>query len=94
MKCNNCNAEWSVSAAMSTAITSCPFCGKPLIKPNANNTPNIQTVVKEIIQHSGIEMLRDGERTLAMFSDLASQLRREKIMFSCFVQCEENCRST
>lgn len=90
MKCNHCQAEWTVNAAMSASIKSCPFCGKPIAVEPDDKLGSMSAALKAIIAHSGIDGLRDGKRALAMFSDLAPQLRREKIMFSYFIQCEGN----
>lgn len=90
MKCNYCQAEWTVNSAMSASIKSCPFCGKPIAMAPDDKLGSMVGALKAIIAHSGIDGLRDGKRALAMFSDLAPQLRREKIMFSYFVQCDGN----
>ena len=90
MKCNHCQAEWTVTAAMSASIKSCPFCGKPIAMEPDDKLSSMSATLNAIIAHSGLEGLRDGKRALAMFSDLAPQLRREKIMFSYFIQCNGN----
>ncbi len=33
MKCKKCNAEWNVSATVSSSLTECPFCKESLIEP-------------------------------------------------------------
>ena len=90
MKCNNCNAEWNISAAMSASIKTCPFCGADLYPKATGELDSLQAVLKVIISHSGTETLKDGRRTLAMFSDLAPKLRKEKTMYSYLVQIEGN----
>lgn len=90
MKCNHCQAEWTVNAAMSASIKSCPFCGNPIAVEPDDKLSSMVGALKAIIAHSGIDGLKDGKRALAMFSDLAPHLRREKIMFSYFIQCEGN----
>ena len=87
MKCNHCHAEWTANAAMSASFKSCPFCRKPITIDTANKLSSMRDVLKAIIAHRSIDGLKDGQRALAMFSDLAPHLRREKIMFSYFVQC-------
>lgn len=88
MKCISCNAEWTVSDAISASITICPFCGASLYPQPASELTSLQSVLKAIIAHSGVDALRDGRRTLAIFADLAPKLRKEKIMISYLVQCD------
>lgn len=90
MKCNSCKAEWNVSAAVSASIKTCPFCGADLYPKRIGELDSLQAVLKVIIAHGGIEAMRDGRRTLAMFSDLAPKLRKEKTMYSYLVQVEGN----
>lgn len=90
MKCNNCKAEWNVSAAMSASIKTCPFCGADLAPKVDGEVTSLQDVLKAIIAHGGLNSLRNGGRSLAMFSDLAPKLRKEKTLFSYLVQCEGN----
>ena len=82
MKCYNCKAEWNVSAAMSASIQICPFCGVDLVLKPDNEIRSLQDVLRAIIAHGGLNTLRNGKRSLAMFSDLAPNLRKEKTMFS------------
>ena len=90
MKCYNCKAEWNVSAAMSASIQICPFCGVDLVLKPDNEIRSLQDVLRAIIAHGGLNTLRNGKRSLAMFSDLAPNLRKEKTMFSYLVQVEGN----
>lgn len=90
MKCNHCQAEWTVPAAVAASIKSCPFCGVPFTTISDDSLTSMVSTIKAIIQHIGIDGLRDGKRALAMFSDLAPQLKRERVMFSYFVQCHGN----
>lgn len=90
MRCNSCKAEWNVSAAMSASIKTCPFCGADLYPKATGELDSLQAVLKVIISHGGTESLKDGRRTLAMFSDLAPKLRKEKTMYSYLVQVEGN----
>lgn len=90
MRCNSCKAEWNVSAAMSASIKTCPFCGADLYPKATGELDSLQAILKVIISHGGTESLKDGRRTLAMFSDLAPKLRKEKTMYSYLVQVEGN----
>ncbi len=90
MKCYNCKAEWNVSAAMSASIKSCPFCGSDLAPKSDGEITTLQDVLKAIIAHGGLNSLRNGGRSLAMFSDLAPKLRKERTLYSYLVQCEGN----
>ena len=66
MKCNYCQAEWTVNSAMSASIKSCPFCGKPIAMAPDDKLGSMAGALKAIIAHSGIDGLRDGKRALAM----------------------------
>ena len=88
MRCKSCNAEWSVSEVISASLTTCPFCGTELYPKPINEQTAFRSAIEEIIERDGIDMLRDGRRTLAMFADLAPKLRKEKIMLSYLVQCD------
>ena len=90
MKCNNCKAEWNVPAAMSASIKTCPFCGADLAPKPDGEINTLQDVLKAIIAHGGLNSLRNGGRSLAMFSDLAPKLRKERTLYSYLVQCEGN----
>ncbi len=88
MKCNNCNAEWTVSAVQAASITICPFCQKPLAKATTKEPHTFVEALKAIIGHGGMNALLDGKHAVALFSDMAPKLRRERMMFSYFVQCD------
>ena len=84
MKCTQCQSEWNTSVVLAT----CPFCGADL-QPRAEEKPDsMESVLKTIIDHCGPDALKDGRRTLAMFSDLAPDLKKEKTMFSYLLQCD------
>lgn len=90
MKCNKCNSEWNVSTAISAPIKTCPFCGAELYSAPKDEIDTYQGVIRLIIEHGGMDLLRDGKKSMAMFSDLAPKLRKEKTMFSYLVQCNGN----
>lgn len=90
MKCNRCHAQWNISAAMSASVTVCPFCGADLY-PRAEEKPeSMAAVLKIIIDHGGVDALRDSRRSLALFSDLAPDLRKERTLYAHLVQCGGN----
>ena len=88
MKCNHCQAEWTLPPSMSAVLKACPFCGADLLPKEEEKPDSMQGVLKVIIRRGGVDALKDGRRTLAMFSDLAPDLRKEKTMFSYLLQCD------
>ena len=89
MKCNHCHAQWSVDAQIASQLSSCPFCGKPLIgKKQTFDT--MEAVLREIIRLEGVEALRNGNRMISIFSDLAPHLTRERRVLRYFVECDGN----
>ena len=44
--------------------------------------------IKAIISHSGEAILQNETQTIAMFSDLAPQLKREKELLKQFYKCD------
>lgn len=89
VKCSRCGhvrdvPGWSASQA------TCPGCGKHLETEIRSAAMTLEFVLAEIVQRFGADILRDGPRTIAMFSDLAPQLRKEKILLSYLIQGNGN----
>ena len=86
MKCRLCNSEWNTSPSISASIKSCPFCGGRLSVP-ADDFTTEHSVLQHIYERFGCEFMRDGNRVLACFSDLAPSLKKEKRMLAYLFEC-------
>ena len=89
MKCIYCKMDLPQPAPGQSAILFCPFCGKSQ-KEETPKTP--VAVIRDIEKQFGEAALRDKNRLLSFFSDLAPELSREKNLLKCFVECEGNTR--
>ena len=52
MKCNHCQAQWSVNAQVASQLNKCPFCGAPLVSPAQNTSKELSTMA---------DVLQEGE---------------------------------
>lgn len=89
MKCNKCGAEWTIPASFTSKIEICPFCGNPM-QPKKVVFSSLDDVLQYILQNFGLEAMGDGIKLQSIFSDLAPQLKREKVMLRYFVECNGN----
>ena len=91
MRCHRCGAQWNKTDAAASSMNTCPFCGAAPDPAGLDGKAlSIEDVLKTIVSRRGPEILLDGTCSLAMFSDLAPDLRKEKIMFSYLIQCSGN----
>ena len=89
MKCPNCLAEWQLPEQSNTSLETCPFCGGSLrMEPVTMDT--IDGVLEEMIRRFGVDILRNGPRMVAVFTDLAPQLRKERILLTYLIQSDGN----
>ena len=86
MRCPSCNASWQLPPSTKTQLSACPFCGAALIAKLSFTSKSISDVLLEICNQFGIESLRDGSKTVAIFSDLAPHLKKERILLSYLIQ--------
>ena len=86
MKCQHCQAEWTVSQERSRSLTSCPFCGAALVSPPRAGFATMEEALREIASRFGLAALRDDRKLMALFSDLSPQLKRERLLLSYLVQ--------
>ena len=90
MKCPNCSAEWYLSEKIHTHLRTCPFCGTSLQCSHDKVLSTMDDVLCEIIRRFGTDILRDGRKTVAVFSDLAPQLRKERLLLTYLIQFDGN----
>jgi hypothetical protein len=90
MKCPKCSAEWHLPNQSAAPIKSCPFCGASLQIEADQSLATLDSVLTEIIARFGIDILRDGSRTVAVFSDLAPKLKKERLLLTYLMQFDGN----
>lgn len=86
MKCNYCGSEWSPAKTYSQ-IKNCPFCGKQLIVPAADES-SLDSVIREILNRFGYELLLDKHKFISVLSDLAPKMKLERKVLT--VALEQN----
>lgn len=90
MKCPNCSAEWLLPASVPTELKTCPFCGCTLPIESVESLTTIDAVLAEIVRRFGVDILRNGSKTVAIFSDLAPHMRKERLLLSYLTQFDGN----
>ncbi len=85
MKCYNCNSEWTVPQNISNTLSACPFCGKSLYAPS-ETAVKIEDALRAIIDRFGLDVLSNGQRTIALFSDLYPSMARDRRLLSYLIQ--------
>lgn len=90
MKCTTCNAEWTVPQNISRSLTNCPFCGATLRPTAPRSLSTIEDVLQEILQRFGVDSLKNGQKLIALFSDLSPQLKRERLLLTYLIQADGN----
>ena len=83
VRCPYCKAEWNAPGEKVTP-PKCPFCGKELVVKNDCARDTLDGVLLEIANSFGVDTLKDNRRTLALFCDLAPQLKKERILLAHF----------
>lgn len=86
MKCFNCNAEWTLPQNPSKILINCPFCGEALDSPKPKQLNTVEDVLMEIRIRFGIDTLGNGQKMIALFSDLAPNMRRERLLLSYLIK--------
>lgn len=78
MKCNYCGSEWHTAKTYSQ-VNTCPFCGKKLIVPIADES-TLDSVIKIIFEKFGYDLLLDNNKFNSILSDLAPKMKSERKM--------------
>lgn len=90
MKCPNCFAEWYLPEQSPNHLRTCPFCGNSIQRDSKKVLSTIEDVLGEMIEKFGVDILRDGTKTVAVFSDLAPQLRKQRLLLTYLTQFDGN----
>lgn len=90
MKCKSCGSEWNAPQNISVSLSSCPFCGASLTPAAPKQFLTVEDVLTEITSRFGVDVLRNGQRTMALFSDLSPSLMRERLLLSYLIQSDGN----
>lgn len=90
MKCKSCGSEWNAPQNISASLSNCPFCGEALVPPAPKQFHTVEDVLTEITSRFGMDVLRNGQRTIALFSDLSPSLMRERLLLSYLIQSDGN----
>ena len=78
MKCSNCGSEWH-SGQDSTNTYYCPFCGASLSRKELPAEKlTLPTVLKQIIERFGLQILLNTQKCIAVFRDIAPALKEEQ----------------
>lgn len=90
MRCKNCGTEWNAPQNISASLSSCPFCGASLTPAAPKQFHTVEDVLTEITSRFGMDVLKNGQKTMALFSDLSPTLLRERLLLSYLIQSEGN----
>lgn len=72
-KCENCQSEWNGIKQ----LESCPFCDTKIVVQTSNFT-KIDEALSYIFSAHGIEVVKENNRLVALLSDYAPTLERER----------------
>lgn len=89
MECKSCGAIWKPPTTINNRIENCPFCGEKLMT-EAPKLDTMTAVLTYMASEFGDDVLKSESKLLGTFSDLAPQLKRERIMLRHFVECKGN----
>lgn len=75
VRCNKCGSSWESKVTVSV----CPFCSAPMVNetPKLQHITDMNTLLISIRKDFGIEVFKDGKRTIALMRDLAPSLAQE-----------------
>ncbi len=92
MQCKHCGAEWSMAIRSNSLPKFCPVCGAAIKQEAPAHPVSLEETIHLIAHDYGISYLQDGVQAMAYFSDLAPNLRKEKIMLQHLIQCNGHTR--
>lgn len=85
MQCGGCKREWSFPPELEQEVRFCPFCGRQIErKKRALNS--LEDVIREIFAQLGPEGMREDERLLNYFRDLAPGMSRESRLLEVLIR--------
>ena len=90
MKCFYCGQTLDDVAVFSKSVTECPYCHKPVVRLDSSGEKTFSSILTLIVQTNGIELLEDGKKLTAFFSDYAPSMSREKRLLRLLSECKGN----
>lgn len=82
MKCSNCGSEWNANVKL-LQIKNCPFCGASLVNSAKwGEEIGAGEVIRLIIEQFGENILLEKNKFIAVFTDYAPNMKKEKKIFS------------
>ena len=85
MICPHCGAQWQLPKHNSIINKTCPFCNGDMCSSN-HDLDDLESVLKEMVNRFGINVLSNGDEFLSIFSKLAPSLQKEVSVLSFFVE--------
>lgn len=87
MKCPHCNMEWMNKAGVTDSLKNCPFCGGTLAQKKPES---LEDCLRQVIQQSGKDSLRNGKALIGIHSDLFPDRHRDRRLLTLLILCEGN----
>ena len=82
MKCMHCGANWTTGKGI-PALGKCPFCGENLsVIIEDGKELSMSTVLCQMVEIYGSDILADRKKCIAIFKDLAPELKDEQQILS------------
>lgn len=85
MICPHCGAQWQLPSNSKIIKKECPFCNGDMCVCDENLT-TLETVLQEIINRFGTNVLSDGAELLSIFSCMAPTLTKEKAVLQFLIE--------
>ena len=90
MRCAQCGGSWTAPENSTRPLQKCPFCGAALERAEKRELTSAEAVLREIADRFGVETLGEGQKLVALFSDLSPQMTRERFLLTYLVQSGGN----
>lgn len=88
MKCPHCHSEWNTITNIEQIIKNCPFCRKNLYVSETETSNPLKEILARIAARYGLELLKNGDRLIAVFADLAPTMEKELRLLKFFVEAD------